>query len=185
MDRHLRFLVVSIGISAIEQMRRTHQGFFIMVAMLLVGIACRRVETTSRGHETASTTAVRVAAPAAPILVSTPIAPRAASTSAASPARDLRNAHAPAPDGANECERLCQISQPLGCKRGKECRTQCQSMASSPICRPEIERLFKCLLLEPTAHWECDEEGIGAIRDPYCGHEQSAVFRCFERHPPR
>jgi hypothetical protein len=31
------------------------------------------------------------------------------------------------------------------------------------------------------ARWECDESGIPAIKDPYCGTEQAQFAACFER----
>jgi hypothetical protein len=54
-------------------------------------------------------------------------------------------------------------------------------MAASPLCSPEIKGLFACLLRQPTTHWECDENGIGAIRDPYCNREQGRLAACLER----
>ena len=28
--------------------------------------------------------------------------------------------------------------------------------------------------------WECDENGVGAIRDPFCDKEQAAAVKCIE-----
>jgi hypothetical protein len=52
-------------------------------------------------------------------------------------------------------------------------------MASAPVCVGEMDGLFDCLLRQPTKNWECDEDGIGAIRDPFCGNEQAELATCF------
>jgi len=53
-------------------------------------------------------------------------------------------------------------------------------MAGSPICSREVSELFKCLVRQPTKNWECDEDGIGAIRDPYCEKEQAKLVGCIQ-----
>jgi hypothetical protein len=84
------------------------------------------------------------------------------------------------PEHTSECDRLCRLSDPLHCKNARDCRPSCESMASSPICASEIKSLFGCLLRQPAKNWECDEDGVGAIRDPYCGKEQERLTSCFE-----
>jgi hypothetical protein len=53
-------------------------------------------------------------------------------------------------------------------------------MAAAHVCVTEMDGLFDCLLAQPARNWECDEDGIGAIRDPFCGKEQSKLASCLE-----
>ena len=54
----------------------------------------------------------------------------------------------------------------------------CLQMAGVPGCSQPFEQLYSCLAAEPVAHWECAEDGMGAIRDGYCEKEQSAAANC-------
>jgi hypothetical protein len=81
---------------------------------------------------------------------------------------------------AARCADICNISKPLSCRNARECVPRCESMASAPVCVVEIEGLFDCLRHQPTKNWECDEDGIGAIRDPFCGKEQARLAGCLE-----
>jgi len=58
-------------------------------------------------------------------------------------------------------------------------------MAKIPGCTTQFERLYACLAAEPLAHWECAEDGVGAIRDGYCEKEQAAAVGCVERQSSR
>ena len=80
-------------------------------------------------------------------------------------------------DGA-KCVDVCRITLPLHCKNAGECIQRCESMASLPVCTAEMGRLFDCLLRQRAANWECDEDGIGAIRDPFCDKEQELLAGC-------
>jgi hypothetical protein len=84
-------------------------------------------------------------------------------------------------DGASRCETICRISEPLRCKDSAECKPRCLSMLAAGVCEAEMVTLFDCLAAQPLKNWECDEDGIGAIRDPYCGKEQERLAICFER----
>ena len=84
------------------------------------------------------------------------------------------------PRPAGDCDKICALSEPLGCPHAEECRSRCQSMTTSPFCSAEVAVLFKCLVQQPTKNWECDEDGIGAIRDPYCDKEQGKLATCIE-----
>jgi hypothetical protein len=78
------------------------------------------------------------------------------------------------------CEELCSVSASLRCKNARECVPRCQSMVLSLVCRNEMDALLQCLLKQPARNWECDEDGIGAIRDPYCGKEQELLALCLD-----
>ena len=79
------------------------------------------------------------------------------------------------------CDELCNISKPLKCRNGRECPTRCRSMAAMPICKTELSRVLECLVHQPAKNWECDEDGVGAIRDPFCSREQAELTACMER----
>jgi hypothetical protein len=84
-----------------------------------------------------------------------------------------------------KCDDICRIAEPLRCKNAAECKPRCQSMAALPVCKAEVASLFDCLIRQPIKNWECDEDGIGAIRDPLCGREQSGLASCVETNLQR
>jgi hypothetical protein len=38
-----------------------------------------------------------------------------------------------------------------------------------------------CLAREPRPHWECDDDGMPAIKDGYCTAQQAALAGCLQR----
>ena len=78
------------------------------------------------------------------------------------------------------CEKICSRSRELGCVRAADCMEGCLEMASIEPCIASFEKLYSCLAGEPVAHWECAEDGIGAIREGYCEREQAAAAGCVE-----
>ncbi len=149
------------------------RSFAFLVALVLLGfVACKRTEEVQVVKATASvpqaartpreeTTKADVAKPVGP-----------------APAENADKAKRE--NGAKLCDDICQISKPLGCKNAAECNPHCQSMAALPVCGAEVDGLFGCLIRQPIKNWECDEDGIGAIRDPFCGKEQAALAACAE-----
>jgi len=79
------------------------------------------------------------------------------------------------------CRVVCDRSARLKCKHTEECVPNCLGMATLTPCSPEFSALFRCWLHEPLEHWECGEDGVGAIRDGYCDKEQAAVVTCMEQ----
>jgi hypothetical protein len=54
-------------------------------------------------------------------------------------------------------------------------------MASATPCSKELAAFQACLVKEPTAHWECEEEtGVAQIRSGYCEAEQALAGTCME-----
>ncbi len=101
------------------------------------------------------------------------VAPRAPAVKAASTPTNEKTS-----DKTRKCEEICRIAVPLHCTHQDECVQGCESMASAPMCKAELNRMYDCLLRQPVESWECDENGVGAIRDPFCGKEQAAVVNC-------
>jgi hypothetical protein len=83
----------------------------------------------------------------------------------------------PAPD----CNQLCEPVRRLGCARASECVNDCRHMASIELCRPLLLQFYSCLSSEPSEHWECLDDGTGAIREGYCEREQSTFAACLEK----
>ena len=86
----------------------------------------------------------------------------------------------PINERTRKCEEICRIPMPLHCSHQEECVSGCESMAMGPICKAEVNRMYDCLLRQPVQNWECDENGVGAIRDPFCDKEQAAAVKCIE-----
>jgi hypothetical protein len=86
------------------------------------------------------------------------------------------------PESARDaCRSVCERSKQLKCAHTDECLTNCMGMATLTPCSAEFSKLFPCWLHEPVEHWECGEDGVGAIRDGYCDKEQAEAVACMEK----
>lgn len=118
-----------------------------------------------------------------------PAATVSAKLAAAAPARSAPPARvapqservALSAEAQNYCRAFCERSRELKCPSTNECPTNCLGMISLTPCSSEISAMFGCILREPVAHWECDEDGVGAIREGYCDKEQAAAVACMEK----
>jgi hypothetical protein len=85
----------------------------------------------------------------------------------------------------DKCVPTCEKNaKELNCPNKDQCRTQCQSLHTSPVCLAEMKAFEVCFLKEPTAHWICDEEGLPALGALYCQPERRKVVECLEKQPP-
>ena len=82
---------------------------------------------------------------------------------------------------ADLCKQLCRVSDPLQCPKARDCLPSCTSMMATSVCGSEVRRFLTCLANQSVEHWECDEEGVAAIRDPFCEPEQAATATCLEQ----
>lgn len=90
-----------------------------------------------------------------------------------------------APAALADCEVLCQRTVELNCKSTKEqCKSRCSEMAQLPVCPTEMSQVFQCLKTQATAHFECDDEGMPAIRSGFCEAEQAAFAKCVSKGAP-
>ncbi len=55
----------------------------------------------------------------------------------------------PTSDKARKCEEICRIPASLHCSHQDECVQGCESMATGPICKAELSRMYDCLLRQP------------------------------------
>jgi hypothetical protein len=85
----------------------------------------------------------------------------------------------------NKCLSACEKNaKELGCGHADHCKTQCDTLHTSPVCLREMKTFEVCFLNEPTAHWICDEEGIPALSPTYCQPERGRVIACLNSTPP-
>jgi hypothetical protein len=100
---------------------------------------------------------------------------------AAAPTPAPAGSAAPAEVSAR-CRDACASVQKLGCKHAAECEVSCREMSAVPRCQPEIGAFFGCLATQSADHWECLEDGTGAIRDGFCEREQARFAACLEKN---
>jgi hypothetical protein len=53
-------------------------------------------------------------------------------------------------------------------------------MASLTPCNPQVASFYQCLKVQPLSNWECDDDGVGAIKVGFCEKEQAAAVGCME-----
>ena len=104
----------------------------------------------------------------------------AAAAAAATTAAPSAATVTPAP--AQElCRVPCQRGSELGCKNASLCAARCAEMANGQLCQEEMRSVLACITREPSSNWECDEEGLAAIREGYCEREQQGFLDCVQR----
>jgi hypothetical protein len=139
---------------------------------VLLSQACARSDPERVQHESAV---------AAPALVS-----GSASVGAGSSADPVQHAvdSAPLPaSGVADCNRVCKAATKLHCKKSASCVSSCIGMVSSAAdCSNELSSFFQCLGSQSSDHWECLEDGTGAIREGFCESEQAAFAACLDRN---
>jgi len=54
-------------------------------------------------------------------------------------------------------------------------------MASVAACTHEFLMFYGCLIAQPAQNFQCDEDGIAAIREGFCDKEQEAAIGCMEQ----
>jgi hypothetical protein len=115
-----------------------------------------------------------------------PVETRPAVSAVALPATPApAEAPVPNPSGANSangalCTKLCAISAPLKCKAAAECEQHCKQMLSLPTCSAEIVQSLNCFAKQPSASFECDENGLPSIKEGLCDAEQAKVASCLQ-----
>jgi len=168
------------NIMVIGRSRHSQLGRLACVAVLAVvaGTGCKPTQNSQK-----VTSTVAPQRDAAPVLR----APTVKTAESATPAAAVveHRQEIPTNDKTRKCEAICRIPVPLGCNHQDECVHGCESMATGPICKAEMSRMYDCLLRQPVENWECDENGVGAIRDPFCGKEQAAAVKCIEANLER
>jgi hypothetical protein len=82
---------------------------------------------------------------------------------------------------AETCDKVCEFSRKLSCKRARECEPNCMAMGSLRSCLEPVAAMYACMIREPVGHWECAEDGVAAIREGYCDAEQERAIGCMER----
>lgn len=88
-------------------------------------------------------------------------------------------------DIARICRRICDASVSLRCRRADACNVNCTHMAAAEMCHRELMRFYDCLAKHPAQHWECLEDGSGAIKEGFCDKEQASFADCLQGSGPR
>ena len=95
----------------------------------------------------------------------------------------------PTPHGDPEIERacgeICQRSGQLKCSHASECMVNCLAMGTVTPCTPEMTAFYRCLVKQPAKNWECDEDGVAAIRQGFCDKEQEKTVLCMDKRAKR
>jgi hypothetical protein len=81
----------------------------------------------------------------------------------------------------SKCDELCEPVRRLKCRRAAECQESCRQMADVPLCEAELQQFYGCLAAQPLKHWECVDDGTGAIRQGVCEREQAGFAACLEK----
>lgn len=135
-----------------------------------------------------------VSAHASPVLVTTAahVLPVPSATTGlhvgAAPAAPVASTAAAQAEAARaierSCKSICERSETLHCAHAADCRPNCLAMAVGTPCSEEFAALYRCLVSEPVAHWECAEDGVAGLRDGFCEKEQERSVGCMEAKAP-
>jgi hypothetical protein len=79
-----------------------------------------------------------------------------------------------------ECRAICQRSVDLKCRRQSECMNNCVPAGLFTPCSASLQLMYRCLINEPLAHWECGDDGVAPIREGYCDGGQSQSLECMK-----
>ncbi len=107
--------------------------------------------------------------------------------SARAPAGEARPAtlHGLSASVDRSCADICERSRQLKCQRAGECEDNCRAMAMLTPCNETIGAFYRCLVRQPIANWECDDDGLAEIREGICDKEQADVASCAEEKMAR
>ncbi len=77
------------------------------------------------------------------------------------------------------CLKLCDKTVPLRCPGQPGCAAGCADMSrSAGLCAPAMDAFLACLVGQPVSNFECNDEGIPAVKDGLCTAEQAMVAKC-------
>jgi len=103
----------------------------------------------------------------------------AAPHASAAPAPAATPAPAPAAaPAASPCDTLCSRATELKCRAASACPAACREMYNQPTCQAEMRAALACFVSHPVTDWECDEDGMAAIKNGICDAEQGNVVSC-------
>lgn len=136
---------------------------------VLLTFACSRHESAASEPTAAPTASSAVPAKTTAVATGAQAAPSAPSSSSVTKKPSAL------------CEQVCERTRGLHCKDRNGCLANCTMMAALEPCDQQFSAFYGCLAQEPLPHWECSPEGVPAIRDGYCEHEQAAASSCLEQ----
>lgn len=147
----------------------------LTLAALLLCSSCARHESGApQGEPLASASVPVTAIPATAV-------PAKATAFAAGPTQPAASISAQSSAALADCKTVCAAATQLKCAKSASCIASCLAMAASATCTAQLGQFFKCLSSQPVNHWECLEDGTGAIREGFCESEQSAFAECLSK----
>jgi hypothetical protein len=152
----------------------------LLLALIMVGCnSAAPAEPAAASSETELT-----ARPVEKDIPAVPPAPAAAQPAqpAVEPANPPPPADKPAAAPSPLCDELCTRTAQLKCGAVDDCKAGCREMAHSDLCGKELRAMLECIAGQPIKSFECDPNTRApAIRDGFCGTEQSAAADCISR----
>ena len=145
----------------------------VVLALVAAGTAC------AKKNDDAFAPSGEAKAAGAPL--ATPPAPASVQPQAAPAPTPVASAALPPADARTraQCASICTRSRELHCKQPETCEPNCLAMQAATPCGPQFSGFYACLVGQPAAHFECDEEsGVAQIRDGYCDREQELTVAC-------
>jgi hypothetical protein len=111
-------------------------------------------------------------------------APALSATPLEQPAKSSDPAPAKGASASDLCGALCARSRELACAKQAECGKLCAEMVAMPACGSQLVAALACFGSRPASDWECDPDGIAAIKDGFCEGEQARFASCLEHATP-
>jgi hypothetical protein len=85
------------------------------------------------------------------------------------------------PEVERACADICEASAQLKCAHASDCMVNCLAMGTVTPCTSEMMAFYHCLLKQPIKNWECDDDGVAAIRQGFCDKEQEKAVLCMDK----
>ncbi len=76
------------------------------------------------------------------------------------------------------CAATCARTESLHCRNQPTCVARCEEMRATPVCRAPMQAVLRCFSTLPVSRWECSDDGLPAVKEGECDHEQAAFVRC-------
>jgi hypothetical protein len=56
----------------------------------------------------------------------------------------------------------------------------CLAVGTVTPCTSDVKAFYACLVKQPVKNWECDDDGVAAIREGFCEKEQEKTVTCMQ-----
>ncbi len=77
----------------------------------------------------------------------------------------------------------CELrAKELGCRQPAGCQNACIQLRDAKFCGAQLRDFTKCFLAQPKDQWQCDGDGIPAVKEDACEAERGNVMDCLHTH---